>query len=1235
MLRTIDQFFNNRELTSTERMYLEGTMSKSYVKTDPSDMAGYDIFIEPELLEDDDEPSYCSRGDSDCVSGRVNPKKEIGKKYLKNKKYDKKYVVSLIGRNEKGERVCCHVLDYAQALYVQIPTRYEAKTYEYMEKDEKSGNPKDYKLDEDRELSIKGAKYFSDRAIEHLKNNTRVSYKHKGKIESYEIISRKIFRGFRNGRKNLFLKIYFKNDSAKRAYYYACTNPKFYIPNVLNGPMKVFEFKVPTFARFFHDGNHGTILPQSWIQAKKFVNIPSHEKLTNCECEISAKYEDILTLNDKKEMVTSVKMAWDIETAPKKRRKGHPDLDKGDPIIQIGCSFLISKGSMLVGLSNKVEKTSDFDGLYNIIFTLNKSKPSKDSSFKIIECKNEFDLLEKFIEVMRKGPAIYFPKLKVGKNVKMWAPDYSITYNGNNFDWKYVYQRCKELFLHEEIDRTSTFFNYLCHFEKKEVTSAAMGKVTNWYLIQPGIVNIDLLKFIEKMQITDMMDVKLKTSGDYFLLGSKTGHESIIKHYMDCIDEYGGDGKSIYEGDGTFTKKFFTYLKQSFEAFHAKKSEENEKGKIDLAYEEMYEYYFDSCENPDDEESKEKMKTVADYCIRDCVILHRLLDKIAVIYNFESRSNVTMFPMKNIIERGVGIVNFCFIAWFTQIHGFLHPHIQYDQAAFEKPFKDELRNNQKYREFYEKLDTEEKKEKEKKKFLDRFRIAGAIVFNPKTGQYENVATLDVNSMYPSAIRTHNLSHEMVVLQDKRYGNIPGVKYKTITWEGKDYRNYNETKKDPPRRMKYETKVVVSTPGEDDDEGIIGKALKYLLRNRNAVKAKMKKEKPGSVEYLIYDLEQQAIKILMNGIYGLLSDMKSAIFMKCLGGMTTQKSRDYLILCKDLVEKNFEGSKIIYGDTDSIFIQYKIPKYITSDADKFYYAWDQSIKAEKFINKTAHEMGLTYMTIELEKVFSKLFLYGVKKRYFGILHTKRDFNAGKLKIMGVKSKKRDSTRLEKFAGEIIRYYVIQYDMMKVIPFVKSLIKYSYEGLFDETYFLKSGRYKPPYKFPDRVPHAVAVKIIKKKDKAIQIDTNERVYYLYKRIPYRKGKRGGKIIPKKTLESTWPYMLYDPSITIDYKMYFDFVAKNSQDILGHVLNVDSELTQEQKERYIKRNFIDPEIYKYEDVYADNDIYLKDDLESLKGQEVDRILEDDKDDSYLTSDVFDEFGDIISEDTDLDYA
>lgn len=66
-----------------------------------------------------------------------------------------------------------------------------------------------------------------------------------------------------------------------------------------------------------------------------------------------------------------------------------------------------------------------------------------------------------------------------------------------------------------------------------------------------------------------------------------------------------------------------------------------------------------------------------------------------------------------------------------------------------------------------------------------------------------------------------------------------------------------------------------------------------------------------------DIQQNAVKIMANSIYGCLGFSYSRFYAKKIAMLITAFGRKLLENSKDLVEK--EGFDVIYGDTDSIMV----------------------------------------------------------------------------------------------------------------------------------------------------------------------------------------------------------------------------------------------------------------------------------------------------------------------------
>ena len=138
--------------------------------------------------------------------------------------------------------------------------------------------------------------------------------------------------------------------------------------------------------------------------------------------------------------------------------------------------------------------------------------------------------------------------------------------------------------------------------------------------------------------------------------------------------------------------------------------------------------------------------------MQDCELCNRLAAKLEVLANNAGMANVCLVPLPFIFMRGQGVKIFSLVAKRCRDDGFLIPtRARYDESA-------ENEDDQGYE--------------------------GAIVLEPQTGMYleEPVSVLDYNSLYPSSMISHNLSHDTLVIDDAKYGRVPGVRYVDVTYD---------------------------------------------------------------------------------------------------------------------------------------------------------------------------------------------------------------------------------------------------------------------------------------------------------------------------------------------------------------------------------------------------------------------------------------------------------------------
>ena len=158
--------------------------------------------------------------------------------------------------------------------------------------------------------------------------------------------------------------------------------------------------------------------------------------------------------------------------------------------------------------------------------------------------------------------------------------------------------------------------------------------------------------------------------------------------------------------------------------------------KIDMSAKEMFKRF----EKGDPDELGE----VADYCIKDTVLPHALMDKLCNLLNLLEMAKATWVPVNYLSERGQQIKVFSQLCRKARELGFMVPTIRVTKIQGPE-------------EGYE----------------------GATVLEAQTGAYYvPITALDFEGLYPSIMIAHNLCYSTLVMNPK-YDNLPGVTYETF------------------------------------------------------------------------------------------------------------------------------------------------------------------------------------------------------------------------------------------------------------------------------------------------------------------------------------------------------------------------------------------------------------------------------------------------------------------------
>jgi DNA polymerase I len=296
---------------------------------------------------------------------------------------------------------------------------------------------------------------------------------------------------------------------------------------------------------------------------------------------------------------------------------------------------------------------------------------------------------------------------------------------------------------------------------------------------------------------------------------------------------------------------------------------------------------------------------------------------------------------------------------------------------------------------------------------------GAIVLKPLKGIHENIAVLDFSSMYPNIMIKYNVGPDTIVddpAECEKYGGCyiaPEV--------GHMFRKH------PP--------------------GFFKNVLVNLLSLRRKIKEEMKKYPPDSPEYRLLDERQKAVKVLANASYGYMWWSGARWYCKRCAEAVTAWGRQLILTVVDYARKL--GLKVVYGDTDSLFVQY--------DPEK----------VRKLIEFVEKELGFE---IKIDKIYRRVFFTEAKKRYVGLLED------GRIDIVGFEAVRGDWCELAKEVQWKVAEIVLKTgDVEKAIEYVRNVIRDLKAGRIKlEKLIIWKTLSKRLEEYEHEAPHVVAAK-----------------------------------------------------------------------------------------------------------------------------------------------------------------
>jgi len=363
---------------------------------------------------------------------------------------------------------------------------------------------------------------------------------------------------------------------------------------------------------------------------------------------------------------------------------------------------------------------------------------------------------------------------------------------------------------------------------------------------------------------------------------------------------------------------------------------------------------------------------------------------------------------------------------------------------------------------------------------DNTQAAGAYVAYPKKGLWQDIGSIDINSLYPSAIRALNMGPETIVGQLRPVATdalisermSKGMSF-AAAWEGLfatlEYTAVMEQNRGFELTVDWQdgTTTVMSaaefwpiifnsnkpwimsangTIFTYDKEGIIPGLLARWYAERKEMQATLAKVKEeGNAELEEYwDKRQLVKKINLNSLYGAILNPGCRFFDKRIGQSTTLTGRSIArhmdAYVNECITGKYDhvGDAIIYGDTDSCyFTAYPVLK---KEIDEGRMVWNKDT-AIALYDSIADQVNMSFPGF-MEQAFhcpremgsiirggreivASTGLFITKKRYAVLFYDKdgKRYDVGgkpgKVKAMGLDLKRSDTPKvIQEFLSDIL-------------------------------------------------------------------------------------------------------------------------------------------------------------------------------------------------------------------------
>ncbi len=237
-------------------------------------------------------------------------------------------------------------------------------------------------------------------------------------------------------------------------------------------------------------------------------------------------------------------------------------------------------------------------------------------------------------------------------------------------------------------------------------------------------------------------------------------------------------------------------------------------------------------------------------------------------------------------------------------------------------------------------------------------LKGAYIPPPSPGRYDGVGVFDYKGLYPSIVKSHNLSWETLLL---------------------DYK---------PTQEEIASGAVHILPNgtvwNQREKGLLPQIVEELFELRDELKSNMRNAETDE-ERDGWDIFQKAVKRVMASLYGATASAGYGWSSYEIASSITAVGRESIHFLLNEAEE--QGFKALYGHTDSSMIQVPFDK--------------AEALAKHLTDKVQNELNAPELFVELECYFP-YWTVAKKNRYFGIKSWPPE-EAGQMKVAGYEYK----------------------------------------------------------------------------------------------------------------------------------------------------------------------------------------------------------------------------------------